>query len=207
MEDTTGGKLLRARGLHIWQIRAFFGMGTFYLFYYFCKYNLGVATPDIQEEFGISSKLWGLITTTIFTLVYAGGQFVNGFLGDRYGPKRVMIIGGLGGVIVTVCFGLSMHRFNEKISPRSGGVNDKLTLNSILAVVGRSRRRVTYANAYDPPRFHQKTCDFRIVRGVRATFHSRQNTLKRQAFRGIHLIVVEHHGPAQTISVKTRLKF
>jgi len=49
---------------------------------------------------------FGLITT-IFTLTYAGGQFINGFLGDRYGPKLIMIIGGLGGVVANVCFGLS----------------------------------------------------------------------------------------------------
>jgi len=107
MEGGTGRKILRADRVHIWQIRAFFSMGIFYLFYYFCKYNLGVATPEIQKEFGFSSELWGLITTTVFALVYAGGQFVNGFLGDRYGPKRIMLIGGLGGVVVSVFFGWS----------------------------------------------------------------------------------------------------
>jgi OPA family sugar phosphate sensor protein UhpC-like MFS transporter len=107
MENVTGRKVLKAEGLSIWQVRSFFSMGFLYLSYYFCKYNLGVATPGIKKEFELSYATWGLITTTVFALVYAGGQFINGFLGDRYGPKRMMIIGGLGGAAVSVCFGFS----------------------------------------------------------------------------------------------------
>lgn len=107
MEKTANNKILKAKGVSFWQMRAFFSMGFLYLSYYFCKYNLGVATPEIQKEFELSNATWGLITTTIFALVYSGGQFINGFLGDRYGPKRMMIIGGLGSVAVSVCFGFS----------------------------------------------------------------------------------------------------
>jgi OPA family glycerol-3-phosphate transporter-like MFS transporter len=106
MGKTVKDKTLKSGRMLFWQLRAFFSMGILYLFYYFCKYNLGAATPDIQKEFGFTSKTFGLVTT-IFTLTYAGGQFINGFLGDRYGPKLIMIIGGLGGVAANVCFGLS----------------------------------------------------------------------------------------------------
>jgi OPA family glycerol-3-phosphate transporter-like MFS transporter len=106
MENVDQRRILKAEGLSIWQIRSFFSMGILYLFYYFCKYNLGVATPGIQKEFGFDNKTFGLITT-IFTLTYAGGQFINGFLGDRYGPKLILIIGGVGGVAANVAFGLS----------------------------------------------------------------------------------------------------
>ena len=106
MEENTESKIIKAKGVGFWQLRAFFSMGILYLFYYFCKYNLGVATKDIQDTFGFSNKTFGLIVT-VFTLVYAGGQFLNGFLGDRYGPKRIMIIGGIGGVAANVLFGLS----------------------------------------------------------------------------------------------------
>ena len=78
-------------------------MGILYLFYYFCKYNHGVATPQIQETFGFSSAAFGM-TTTVFTLVYAAGQFINGYLGDRFGPKIIVIIGGLGGVVANFLF-------------------------------------------------------------------------------------------------------
>ncbi len=106
MEQGPDKNIIRAKGLHIWQIRAFFSMGILYLFYYFCKYNLAMATKDIQDEFGFSNKTFGMIIT-VFTLTYAAGQFLNGFLGDRYGPKRILIMGGVGGVIANVCFGMS----------------------------------------------------------------------------------------------------
>jgi OPA family glycerol-3-phosphate transporter-like MFS transporter len=86
MEKPVKNKVLKATGVSFWQFRAFFSMGILYLFYYFCKYNLGPATPGIN---------------------YAVGQFINGFLGDRYGPKKIMLIGGIGGVVANVCFGLS----------------------------------------------------------------------------------------------------
>ena len=54
-------------------------MGILCLFYYLCKYDLGPATAGIQEEFRFTNKTFGFVTT-IFTLTYAGGQFINGFL-------------------------------------------------------------------------------------------------------------------------------
>ena len=87
MEQGPDKKIIRAKGLHVWQIRAFFSMGILYLFYYFCKYNLAAATKDIQDEFGFDNKTFGMIIT-VFTLTYAAGQFLNGFLGDRYGPNK-----------------------------------------------------------------------------------------------------------------------
>ena len=106
MEEAVKNKVLKSASISFWQLRAFFSMGILYLCYYFCKYNLGSAIPEMQKEFGFTSKTVGWIIT-MFTLTYAGGQFINGFLGDRYGPKLIMIIGAIGGVAANVCFGLS----------------------------------------------------------------------------------------------------
>ena len=106
MEQGPDKNILRAKGVHIWQIRAFFSAGILYLFYYFCKYNLSAATPGIKEEFGFTDQTFGWILTA-FLLVYAFGQFVNGFLGDRYGPKLILTIGALGGVVVNLLFGFA----------------------------------------------------------------------------------------------------
>ncbi len=105
-EQCPDKKILKAKGVCLWQIRAFFSMAILYLFYSFCKYNLGAATKDIQAEFQLKNQSIGIIIT-VFTIIYAVGQFINGFLGDRYGPKRILIIGGVGGVIANVCFGMS----------------------------------------------------------------------------------------------------
>ncbi len=106
MDGTEKREVIGSKGLHYWQGRAFFSMGILYLFYYFCKYNLSAATKDMQDDLGLSSSKIGLLIT-IFSLTYAGGQFLNGYLGDRFGPKRILLIGAFGGVIVNVCFGLS----------------------------------------------------------------------------------------------------
>ena len=99
MEQDPDKNILREKGVHIWQIRAFFSAGILYLFYYFCKYNLSAATPGIKEEFGFTDQTFGWILTA-FLLVYAFGQFVNGFLGDRYGPKLILAIGALGVTLI-----------------------------------------------------------------------------------------------------------
>jgi OPA family glycerol-3-phosphate transporter-like MFS transporter len=108
MGKTVKDKTLKSRRMFLWQLRAFFSAGILYLFFYFCKYDLSAATPGIKEEFGFSDGTFGWILTA-FLLVYAFGQFVNGFLGDRYGPKRILIIGALGGVTVNVLFAFGGH--------------------------------------------------------------------------------------------------
>jgi len=92
--------------LRLWQMRAFFSMAALYLFYYFGKKNIGPATKFIEDAFGFSHTRFGWVLTG-FTLTYALGQFVNGYLGDRYGPKRIMLIGALGSVAANWLFGWS----------------------------------------------------------------------------------------------------
>lgn len=87
-------------------MRAFFSMAALYLFYYFGKKNIGPATRTIEETFGFSHSQFGWALTA-FTLMYALGQFLNGFLGDRYSPKAIMLVGALGGVMANLLFGFS----------------------------------------------------------------------------------------------------
>jgi len=97
---------VRPAALRLWQARAFFSMAALYLFYYFGKKNIGVATGAIETSLGLSHRQFGWALTA-FTLTYALGQFLNGFLGDRYSPKRIMLAGALGGVAANLLFGLS----------------------------------------------------------------------------------------------------
>lgn len=92
--------------LRLWQTRAFFSMAVLYLFYYFGKKNIGVAAGAIEQSLSLSHRQFGWALTA-FTLTYALGQFLNGFLGDRYSPKRIMLSGALGGVAANILFGLS----------------------------------------------------------------------------------------------------
>ena len=97
--------VIQARSLTLWQARAFFSMAGLYLFYYFGKKNIGPATKAIEDAFGLGHQQFGWALTA-FTLTYALGQFINGFLGDRYSPKRIMLIGALGGMAANLLFGL-----------------------------------------------------------------------------------------------------
>lgn len=75
-----------------WQIAVTLLTSIFYFFYYFGRYNYSVTIPFIQEEFGLTNTMVGLIATAL-TAGYAVGQFINGFLIDRYGPRIMMTLG------------------------------------------------------------------------------------------------------------------
>jgi len=90
-----------------WQITITLVTSIFYFFYYFGRYNYGVAIPFIKEEFGLTHTLVGLIATAL-TAGYAFGQFINGFLIDRYGPRIMMTLGAFLSTIAN--FGMSISQ-------------------------------------------------------------------------------------------------
>lgn len=104
MEETQ--RILKSDKLNSYQLKVFFSMTTLYTFYFAVNYNLGPATKLIQDELGISSSNFGVLFT-VFTIVFACGQFIFGFLGDRYSSKVIMFIGALGGAIANFLFGSS----------------------------------------------------------------------------------------------------
>ncbi len=98
--------LIRTDKLHPVQMKVFFTMIALYTFYFTSSYNLGPATKYIQEDFNLTNSEFGILFT-IFTLGFGLGQFAAGFLGDRYNPKLLMMIGAVGSIVANVGFGLS----------------------------------------------------------------------------------------------------
>src|SRR5476651_2032297 len=74
--------------------RALIGVTFCYLFYYTGRQTLGFAIPGIQHDYGLSKYEIGWISAAMLWC-YAGGQFINGNLGDKLGGKRMMIAGAI----------------------------------------------------------------------------------------------------------------
>jgi len=77
-----------------------------YAGFYFCRKNLSIALPLL----GGAAEMNGLRLANIvfgYSLLYAIGQFVFGFLSDRIGPKRVVGVGLL--VIIVSNLAMGFH--------------------------------------------------------------------------------------------------
>lgn len=75
-----------------------------YFFYYFGRKHLGIATPAmVVSGFSETTIAW---VQTAFGVCYAIGQFLNGALGDRVGPRIALTAGMILSGIATLAFGI-----------------------------------------------------------------------------------------------------
>jgi sugar phosphate permease len=75
-----------------WRKRIFALTWLGYAGFYFCRKNLSVTWSSIETELGLDSNYYATIIF-IYSLVYTVGQFLNGFLSDTFGPRKVVSIG------------------------------------------------------------------------------------------------------------------
>lgn len=68
-------------------------IGT-YVVNYYLRNMLSVTTPELLESSRYTADGVALLSS-VYMIFYAGGQLVNGFLGDMLSPK-LMILGGIG---------------------------------------------------------------------------------------------------------------
>ena len=66
-----------------------FLISLMYLICYMDRSNISVAQPEIAKAFGLSKTSMALVLSA-FTWSYALGQIPAGWLGDRFGPKRIL---------------------------------------------------------------------------------------------------------------------
>ncbi len=81
------------------QWKMLFAVMFCYLFYYTGRQNFGWAIQGIQDEFAISKQHIGWVGAAMLW-AYAIGQFINGNLADKYGARRMVVIGGLLSVLM-----------------------------------------------------------------------------------------------------------
>ncbi|HTC88674.1 MAG TPA: MFS transporter, partial [Bryobacteraceae bacterium] len=68
-----------------------FLISLMYLIAYMDRSNISVAQPEIAKQFRLSKTSMGLVLAA-FTWAYALGQVPAGWLGDRFGPKKVLAV-------------------------------------------------------------------------------------------------------------------
>jgi sugar phosphate permease len=86
-------------------------ISAMYLISYMDRGNISVAAPEIAREFHLSKTTMGLILAS-FAWAYAVGQIPVGWLGDRFGPKRVLTIIGYGIGLAPILNGLSVGMYS-----------------------------------------------------------------------------------------------
>ena len=74
--------------------------------FYFCRANLPVALPGIQEEFKFTKVELGQILMAL-KLAYGAGQFINGQLAECISPRKLFAIGLLASAGLNVAFGFA----------------------------------------------------------------------------------------------------
>ena len=79
-------------------------VGLMYTSYYLCRYNFSYANKAIRDELGFSYEDMSRILFWNF-IAYGCGQIINGFITDRIGGKRAMLIGAAGTVGANILFG------------------------------------------------------------------------------------------------------
>lgn len=89
-----------------WRWRVLIATFLGYAGYYFCRKVFGLVKTSLNEEFDwpmdAIAYLWAA-----YLCAYMVGQFVNGFIGRKWGP-RVLLLGGLGlSIASNVVFGLA----------------------------------------------------------------------------------------------------
>ena len=78
-----------------------------YAGFYFCRKNFSVAMPLLITDVGLSKfQLANIIA--VYSFVYMAGQFINGYLSDRFGPKKIVTYGLLLAVAANLLMGFAL---------------------------------------------------------------------------------------------------
>lgn len=91
-------RLLSGENQVIWTIWLTYGA------FYFCRTNLAVALPGIQDELGYDKVQMGTVLLSL-KIAYGFGQFVNGQLAERLSPRVMLAAGMIGSAALNIAFG------------------------------------------------------------------------------------------------------
>jgi MFS family permease len=76
-----------------------------YLVMYIDRVNIATVAPRMSADLGLSNTQFGLAVSA-FSYPYALFQLIGGWVSDRFGPRRTLMLSGLVVCIATICTGL-----------------------------------------------------------------------------------------------------
>ncbi|TPX57253.1 hypothetical protein PhCBS80983_g03963 [Powellomyces hirtus] len=81
---------------------------TTYTAYYFCKTNLSLAIPHLEDEEGLKRSDITIVLTSGY-IMYLAGKFLSGLCVDNFGGKKTLLAGLIGSIVTSVAFTLKVH--------------------------------------------------------------------------------------------------
>ena len=92
------------REYRLWRCRIFVLSWLAYGGFYLCRKNFSIAMPLLIQDLGFSKDNFAMLLF-FYSLFYALGQFYNGFLSDKFGPRLIVGIGLFISVLANIFLG------------------------------------------------------------------------------------------------------
>jgi sugar phosphate permease len=96
--------ILLNREYRLWRCRIFVLSWLAYGGFYLCRKNFSIAMPLLNQDLGFTKESLALLLF-FYSLFYALGQFYNGFLSDKFGPRLIVGIGLFLSVLANIFLG------------------------------------------------------------------------------------------------------
>lgn len=87
-----------------WRLQIFALTWLAYFGMYFRRKNFSVVMHVLSRELHTSKEEFAFVIT-VYSVMYMAGQFLNGYLSDRHGPRLIVGIGLLLSVIANLTMG------------------------------------------------------------------------------------------------------
>ena len=118
------------------QWRMLFATMIGYTLFYFMRKNFSFAMPGLQQDCGISKSMLG---NFLFWggIVYGLSKFLNGIVGDKVNPRKMLCFGLLACTLVNVAFGFAPQIANPPWAIRGTSTTALAWTFGILLVVNQ----------------------------------------------------------------------
>jgi OPA family sugar phosphate sensor protein UhpC-like MFS transporter len=96
----------QASKLKTWRRRVFASTWLSYVGYYFCRKPFYIVKADLGDALNLGATDLGFLGTA-YLLAYSAGQFIAGTLGNRSGPRILLLTGMLISIAANIGFGFA----------------------------------------------------------------------------------------------------